>query len=216
MIERKHVNFNLIFLIEIVLIILSIVASVNKICIGMDIDEAYITTMGIRMLEGDAMFRDMWELHQTSAWPAYIVLSILLKTTGTLNRAVLTLRFVSILFSALVAIIFYFVMSKYFKNCILVSLFIFNFLPRGTQNFEYGYLTCMFILLSSVILFYLIQEKEKLKFIKIIFLSGISGCLASAGWICYPTMCITVFAVFFLFISRKYRNSMILGGYLTI
>lgn len=215
MIYSKNLFEKKIFIIEIVLIILSIAASISKIYIGMDIDEAYITTMGIRMLKGDVMFRDMWELHQTSSVPVYIILVLLQKISGSLNWAVLTLRTISVLFSALIAVVFYFIMKKYYANCILVSLFIFNFLPRGTQNFEYGYLTCMFSLLSSLLLFYLIQESSHLKSVKVFILACFSGMFASVGWICYPTMCLTVLPVFIFLVLKKYRNLRVLGGYIT-
>lgn len=209
----KYMNKKLVLVIEFALIVLSLLATMLKVQVGMDIDEAYIVTMGIRLLQGDELFRNMWELHQTSAWPIYVVLCLLIEITESLNRAVLVLRIVSVLFSAFVAASFHFVMKKYYKNCFLVSLFIFNFLPRGTQNFEYGYLTCMFGLLSSVILFYLIQEKEKLQPIKLLLLASVSGCLASIGWLCYPTMILTAIVVYIVLRPKKYGNFTALGGY---
>ena len=50
-----------------ILILLSVVAAVNQLLIGFDIDEGYAVSMPFRLLQGDHLFADMWEVHQTSA-----------------------------------------------------------------------------------------------------------------------------------------------------
>ena len=41
----------------------TVLAAFLKIYIGMDNDESYIVTMGVRLLNGDRIFKEMWELH---------------------------------------------------------------------------------------------------------------------------------------------------------
>ena len=48
-----------------ILILLSVVAAVNQLLIGFDIDEGYAVSMPFRLLQGDHLFADMWEVHQT-------------------------------------------------------------------------------------------------------------------------------------------------------
>ena len=49
-----------------VLVLLSVFAGVTKIFTGFDIDEAYALAIPYRVLQGDRLFADMWEVHQTS------------------------------------------------------------------------------------------------------------------------------------------------------
>lgn len=46
----------------------SMVATVKIIFFGFDIDEQYAVSMAYRLLQGDRMFLEMWEPHQTSAF----------------------------------------------------------------------------------------------------------------------------------------------------
>ena len=45
-----------------ILILLSVVAAVNQLLIGFDIDEGYAVSMPFRLLQGDHLFADMWEV----------------------------------------------------------------------------------------------------------------------------------------------------------
>ena len=54
----------------------SIVATVKIIFFGFDIDEQYAVSMAYRLVQGDRMFLEMWEPHQTSAFfSVYAVVS---------------------------------------------------------------------------------------------------------------------------------------------
>ena len=55
-------------LIKIILICLTVISSVKMIFFGWVIDEGYAFAIGNRLLQGDLLFRDMWELHQTSGY----------------------------------------------------------------------------------------------------------------------------------------------------
>ena len=49
-----------------IMIALSLIATVIKIWTGFDIDEAYALALPYRGLQGDRLFAEMWEVHQTS------------------------------------------------------------------------------------------------------------------------------------------------------
>jgi hypothetical protein len=134
---------------------LTIIASVAKIITGFDCDESYIVMMGIRMLDGDLMFRDMWELHMTSAWPAYLCLAAYRGVTGSLYGAVVFLRVVSVLVQSGVALLVYRVFKRHNGKHIAaaVALTVANFLPRATQNLEYGLIE-MICVITAVTLIY--------------------------------------------------------------
>ena len=55
-------------LIKVILIALTVISSVKMIFFGWVIDEGYAFAIGNRLLQGDLLFRDMWELHQTSGY----------------------------------------------------------------------------------------------------------------------------------------------------
>ena len=71
-----------------VLLLAAFVTAICKIYIGMDHDESYIVVMGIRLLNGDRMFDTMWDLHMTSAWPAWIGTEVFYRITGSLDGLV--------------------------------------------------------------------------------------------------------------------------------
>ncbi|MBO5241079.1 MAG: hypothetical protein J6B19_00255 [Lachnospiraceae bacterium] len=93
--QKRWYNF-----IWISLLALSIVAAVVKIFVGFDIDEGYAVSMPYRLLQNDALFLDMWEVHQTSVFLPAVFLSVFDKITGATDGAVLFLRVVATLIHA--------------------------------------------------------------------------------------------------------------------
>ena len=121
----------------------------------MDKDESYIITMGIRLLNGDRIFDTMWELHMTSAWPAYLGLTLYRAITGTLEGSALFLRMLSVLFQFGVGWMAYHMIKKHQSRhtAVLAGIFVANFLPRATQNLEYGLLQMLFVILAVLLLY---------------------------------------------------------------
>lgn len=133
----------------------TILAAIPKIFIGMDKDESYIITMGIRLLNGDRMFDTMWELHMTSAAPAYLGLALYRAITGTLEGSALFLRLISVVFQFFTGWVVYCIIKKYQSShtAVLAGIFVANFLPRATQNLEYGLLQMLFVTLAVLLLY---------------------------------------------------------------
>lgn len=177
---------------HIVLLVLSLVAVIPKILIGMDHDEAYIVTMGVRILNGDRLFAEMWELHMTSAWPVYIGLYLYELITGSLEGAVLFLRMLSVLVQFAVAGYGYYVLKKYYSKdaAVLGAVFIANFLPRATQNLEYGLLEMLFVLVALLLLYDEVmchRRQQKTCGIRVI----IAGVAYALGVLAYPTIIVS-------------------------
>ena len=133
----------------------TVLAAFLKIYIGMDNDESYIVTMGVRLLNGDRIFKEMWELHMTSAWPAGICAWIWVRLTGSFDGIVIFMRWVSTIAQCGTAIFVYAVIKKYFRQetAFAAGIFVANFLPRATQNMEYGQLEMIFVLISVCLVF---------------------------------------------------------------
>ena len=181
-----------------VLLLAAFVTAICKIYIGMDHDESYIVVMGIRLLNGDRMFDTMWDLHMTSAWPAWIGTEVFYRITGSLDGLVVFLRILSVILQFAVAYIVYRILKKYYaqESAFLAAILTASFLPRATQNLEYGLLEMLFVILTSVLLYDVIQkanETERVCWWKLI----LSAVLFSMAVLAYPTI-ILAFPVYLL------------------
>jgi hypothetical protein len=147
-------------LILILLAILTVISAVIKVQMEIDNDEMYVVTMGIRLLNGDRIFADMWELHMTSAWPAYLGLLLLRTVTGSLDGAVIFLRILSVIAQFAVSIAAYIILKRWNDRtpAALAALTIANFLPRASQNLEYGLLEMLFIVIAVVLLYDVVKR----------------------------------------------------------
>ncbi len=80
-----------------VIAVCSLLAAVSKLLVGFDIDEGYAIAMPYRFLQGDRLFAEMWEIHQTSLLLPALVMKPYLAITGSTDGIVLYLRIVSAL-----------------------------------------------------------------------------------------------------------------------
>ena len=67
----------------------SMVATVKIIFFGFDIDEQYAVSMAYRLVQGDRMFLEMWEPHQTSAFFSAAFLWLYIQLFHIFKRAIL-------------------------------------------------------------------------------------------------------------------------------
>ena len=122
------------------LLVLSVAAAVIKIFVGFDIDEGYAVSMPYRLLQGDALFFDMWEVHQTSVFLPAAFLAIFDKITGDTNGAVLYLRIVATLIHAGMAGIVFATLKKRagIAWASMLALLYFNFLPKWLISLDFS------------------------------------------------------------------------------
>lgn len=190
-----------------VLAVLTIVASITKIFIGLDIDENYITVLGTRLLQGDHLFRECWDLYQTTGFTMTLVLGIFRGITGSYEGAILFCRIVTATLQLLLGVFTWYSFRNYFKNADFAGLVVANMLPRGTMNLEYGFLSCNYILVSMILLFLVSKEGESWSKLKIRVHLILAGILFSMGILCYPTMIIaTIVLVIYFAQSRENRK----------
>lgn len=91
----------------------SIVATVKIIFFGFDIDEQYAVSMAYRLVQGDRMFLEMWEPHQTSAFFSAAFLWLYMQLFHTLKYSVLFLRTVGVVTQLLISILTYRTFRKF-------------------------------------------------------------------------------------------------------
>lgn len=177
---------------RILLILATIAATITKLYIGIDHDESYVTVMGIRLLNGDRMFDTMWDLHMTSAWPVWLFAKLFYVVTGSLDGLVIYLRLVSVVLQFGTALAFYWIMKRYFHRdaVFAAAIFIANFLPRATQNLEYGLLEMLFVILAVTLLYDVLRGQEETGRIKWWKVAVAAVCYAIAV-LAYPTIIIS-------------------------
>lgn len=153
------------------------------------------------------MFDTMWDLHMTSAWPAWLGTELFYRVTGSVDGLVVFLRILSVILQFAVAYIVYRILKKYFaqESAFLAAIVTAAFLPRATQNLEYGLLEMLFVILTSVLIYDVIRQANDggiVNWWKIV----ISAILFSVAVLAYPTI-ILAFPVYLvaacLLLNRK-------------
>lgn len=187
---------------------LSIFASVTKIFVGFDIDEGYALALPYRFLQGDRLFTEMWEVHQTSAVFAAVVLKPFLVLSGSNQGIVLYSRIVSTLIHLVISIFCYrtfrLFLSK--KQAGYLALIYYNFLPKWMMNVDFSmqliwfFMLCMLCLLMGE---YNKQHQKDSEMYGWIFLSGVSLAFLVLG---YPTMVFLYPVYVILFLTRSQWN----------
>ncbi len=128
------------YILGLLLVILSVVAMVIKIFIGFDIDEGYAVSMPFRLLQGDRMFLDMWEVHQTSSFLPALFLWIYVKITGVTTGSVVYLRIVATVLHLVLSTMVYRCLKKRLGDSwsLLLALLYFNMLPKWLINLDFS------------------------------------------------------------------------------
>lgn len=123
-----------------ILILLSVVAAANQLQIGFDIDEGYAVSMPFRLLQGNHLFADMWEVHQTSALLPAAFLWVFYQVTGSTAYMVLYLRIVATLLHLGMTVLVYRKTRKYLAAdwSLLFALLYLNLLPKWIISLDFS------------------------------------------------------------------------------
>lgn len=114
------------------LIVLSLLAAIKMMILGLNIDEEYAITMSYRMADGDRMFLEMWEPHQTSGFACALFIKVYTTLFHTTDYLVLFLRGIGVLIQGLVSVFVFTTLKKHysFDIAFYVALICFNVLPK--------------------------------------------------------------------------------------
>lgn len=117
----------------------SIVATVKIIFFGFDIDEQYAVSMAYRLVQGDRMFLEMWEPHQTSAFFSAAFLWLYMQLFHTLKYSVLFLRIVGVVTQLLISILTYRTFRKFVteNTAFVIAVFYYNIIPKYHSQEQY-------------------------------------------------------------------------------
>lgn len=166
-------------LVGIFLLALSAIGIWKTIYISADIDESYTVTMACRLVKGDRLFLDMWELHQTSAVLYAPFVWIFTKVTGSTIGLLVFLRVVGVCIQGLLAVFVYQALKKYMgkKVAFFLAILFFNFTPKHIQSPEYTLLCCLGFVLTSMSFLMLYKEKKRKTEIFYLVLAALGLCM---------------------------------------
>lgn len=182
-----------------VLIVLSLVAAFVKIMTGFDIDEAYALALPYRALQGDRLFQDMWEVHQTSYFMPYLFIKLYAMIMPSMEYLVLYMR-------AMTAVIHIGMSALVYVSCkktavleersdgkaiaFIAALIYCSFLPKWMLDMDFSMQQLWFFTLFLIFLFKGIKTENTNRAMLFLFLSGLSlamDVLAYPGMVlCYP------------------------------
>ena len=166
----------------------SIVATVKIIFFGFDIDEQYAVSMAYRLVQGDRMFLEMWEPHQTSAFFSAAFLWLYMQLFHTLKYSVLFLRIVGVVTQLLISILTYRTFRKFVteNTAFVIAVFYYNIIPKNSTVPDFSNMLLWFsMLLFLCLLYFFLAENNEIpgKYFCLIM----SGLSTSALVLSYPT-----------------------------
>ena len=150
------------------LILLSAAGLLKTVYVGADIDESYAVTMAIRLIKGDRLFADMWELHQTSAVLYAPFVWLFEKCNGTTGGLLVFLRWIGVCIQGGLAFFVY----KSFRHistrniAFILAILFFNMTPKQVQSPEYTVMAYwgMMIVSMALLQFYIKKKSGYLVF----------------------------------------------------
>lgn len=184
-----------------ILIVLSVIAGATKIFTGFDIDEAYALAIPYRVLQGDRLFADMWEVHQTSFLLPFLFMKLFYLLTGEMTGIVLYMRIMTTLLHLCMSILVYGFVKKFFGMkggyALFIGLAYYNFLPKWMINMDFSMEQLWFFTLFVICLFCASKSRRRAWLI-------LSGLMLALDVLAYPGMVILYpVTVFLLLFKRK-------------
>ncbi len=200
---------------NLILVLLTLVASVKVAMCGWIIDEGYAFAIGNRLLQGDLLFRDMWELHQTSGFAVQFFLFIHRLLTSSPEGEILFVRACGMLLHLGVSVILYFSLKKHIspQSAFLLAIVFANLSPKQTSTPEFSNLfnlTSAMALICTDHLLRIKRDEKKKK--NAVILSILIGAFLSLCVLSYPqSVLFAVFIFAFLFIKgKKFRKDLLI------
>ncbi|MBO4882602.1 MAG: hypothetical protein J5570_03730 [Lachnospiraceae bacterium] len=189
---------------KIILILLTLAAGVKLAAWGWTIDEGYAFAMGNRLVQGDRLFIDMWELHQTSAYAVFFFLKIFRALTSSCEGEVLFVRAAGAAIQFIVSFILYLDLKKHMPSdkAFLLAIVYANLSPKQMSTPEHSNIlnwTSTLVLICIDSLWSLKKEDGRLRAYGLPILTGalLSLCVLS-----YPQAIIFAVFVFVLILVK--------------
>lgn len=175
----------------------SILAAVKCIFVSLQMDEEYAVSMPYRMLLGDRMFTQIWDPHQTSAFPAELLIWIYIRIFHTTAGVVIWIRLFGTLVHGAIAYGIYRVMRSALtaEYSFYLAILYFNLLPKGYIMPEFSNMLVWSLTLLLLSLFRLDRKGNPLVALE----SGIWMCVMVLA---YPSAAL-LFPFFFWYLWKQ-------------
>lgn len=189
--------------IKVILLLGSFLAAVKLIFVDYTLDEEYQIVMAYRNLQGDMLFREMWEPHQTSAFLCAGLIWIYRAVTGTVTGVILFLRFVTLGIQLTLTCFVYRALVRLTEReyAFLLALLYFNIVPKNIQIPEFGNMQLWFLTICMLLMMQYYHDLEQKQKNRWYLLVGVGAAL-SCEILTYPT-CVILFPFFLFYILRK-------------
>lgn len=174
-----------------IFIFLSVAGTYKSVFYGFDSDESYNITLAYRLLLGDHLFKEMWELHQTSAIFMAPFIWIFKAITGSMEAVAVYLRGVGCLVQFIVSLFFYKELKEHIKDiwAFFLSIIIYNYSPKFIQVLEYSFLEYLLFICFVVFCLRYFRTKKDINLVGIGVV--LAGCVLS-----YPLAVVAVVPVY--------------------
>ena len=189
---------------KIILVMLTLAAGVKLAAWGWTIDEGYAFAMGNRLVQGDRLFTDMWELHQTSAYAVFFFLKIFRALTSSCEGEVLFVRAAGAVIQFIVSFILYLDLKKHMPSdkAFLLAIIYANLSPKQMSTPEHSNILNWSSTLVLVCIDRLWSMKKEDKIIKKYGLPILTGMVLSLCVLSYPQAIIFAVFVFVLILVK--------------
>lgn len=194
-----------------VMIALSIIATFTKIFTGFDIDEAYALALPYRGLQGDRLFADMWEVHQTSYIIPFLFIKLYSLFVPSMEYLVVYMRTVASVIHAGMALILYLACKqmKAIKQSgtedfvpAIMALIYYNFMPKWMIDLDFSMLQLWFFTLFVIC--FIKGMKQIKKYDRYYLL--VAGLMLAAAVLAYPGMVLLFVGAMILIIAAYYKR----------
>lgn len=188
------------------LIVGSVLAAIKVLFFDYTLDEEYQIMMSYRQLSGDALFREMWEPHQTSAFLTTALMWLYRSVTGTYTGVLLYLRVCTTAIQACICIFLYHMLAKRTKKeyALLLTLIYFNVVPKIIQIPEFANMQLWFFTLLTLLLMAYYEKFDTNAKHGWWFMIA-AGAAMSLEVLSYPS-CILLFPFFLAYIAWKSKG----------
>lgn len=198
-----------------ILLLGSALAALKLIFVDYTLDEEYQIVMAYRSITGDALFKQMWEPHQTSAFLCAGLMWLYMTATGTSTGVILFLRLSALGVQVLLSWGVYRSLRHITETeyAFLLALVYFNIVPKNIQSPEFSNMQLWFLTVSLLLFMKYYREYGQGRKWYLIAAAGVS---LSCEVLVYPT-CLLLFPFFLIYIwvcskESRWRDSLLLTG----
>lgn len=147
------------------------------------VDESFYAVIPFRLVNGDSLIQDEWNLTQFSSLFSYLPVWLWTTIKDSAEGIIFFLRCTYLLIHTTIAVVIYGFFRKYKNWAIMASAMFYIHIPYRTQAISYHSMFIVFLLLLSLCLISIYEKKST----KLYILAGICfGCCC----VCNPLLCL--------------------------